>query len=67
MPIYEYRCQKCNKVFEKLQKMGECGEDLLCPYCGEKGPEKILSMFTSSKSEVPTSSCLPAGGSSGST
>ena len=63
MPIYEYRCRKCGEVFEKIQKMDEGGESLKCPYCGEWGPEKLLSCFSSSKSSESTSSC----GSSGST
>ncbi len=26
MPIYEYRCLKCGKLFEVIQKMSEGGE-----------------------------------------
>jgi len=48
MPIYEYQCRKCEKVFEKYQKLDESGEFLRCPYCGEARPEKILSPFSSS-------------------
>ncbi|MGQ9647687.1 MAG: FmdB family zinc ribbon protein [Thermodesulfobacteriota bacterium] len=64
MPIYEYRCRKCEKVFERFQRMGEGGEKLVCPYCGEKRPEKMISGFTSSKGNASTSSCGPTGGSS---
>jgi putative FmdB family regulatory protein len=64
MPIYEYQCRKCEKVFEKFQRIGEGGEKLVCPYCGEKKPEKIISRFCSSKAEASTSPCGPAGGSS---
>jgi len=68
MPIYEYRCRKCEKVFEVIQKMDEGGEALKCPSCGQKRPEKVMSCcFSSSKgsesaSPVPSSSC--GGGSS---
>jgi putative FmdB family regulatory protein len=33
MPIYEYKCQKCHKRFEKLQKVSDppCNK---CPGCG---------------------------------
>ena len=51
MPIYEYRCGKCEHVFEELQKMGEGGENLLCPVCREPDPIRVLS-------------CCNAGGSS---
>ncbi len=69
MPIYEYRCRKCAKVFEVIQKMSEGGEGLKCPSCGEKGPEKMMSCCSSlskgSESPLrrPPSSC--GGGSSG--
>jgi len=63
MPIYEYRCRKCNKVFEKIQRVGEGGSRLVCPHCGEKKPEKLISGF-SSQASVSSSSCGPVGGSS---
>ena len=68
MPIYEYQCKKCGKEFEVIQKMDEGGEDLKCPSCGAKKPEKIMSCcFSSLKggettSTSPSSSC--GGGSS---
>jgi putative FmdB family regulatory protein len=63
MPIYEYRCRKCEKVFERFQRIGEGGDKLVCPYCGEKKPEKLISSFSSKGSE--SSSCGHAGGSTG--
>jgi len=59
MPIYEYQCRKCERSFERIQNVGEGGESLTCPYCGEKTPERILSGFSSSKSSESsgTSSC----------
>ena len=67
MPIYEYRCRKCGKLFEKIQKVGEGGDSLKCPYCGGKKPEKVLSSFSSSKRSESSFSCSPAGGSTRST
>ncbi len=64
MPIYEYRCRKCEKVFEKFQKVNEGGGKLVCPFCGEKKPEKMISEFSSSKGEASSSSCGPTKGSS---
>ncbi|MGA2315851.1 MAG: zinc ribbon domain-containing protein [Thermodesulfobacteriota bacterium] len=63
MPIYEYRCRKCGKLFEKIQKVDEGGNSLKCPYCGGKKPEKVFSRFSSSKGSESSSSCSPAGGS----
>ena len=47
MPIYEYRCKKCNHVFEELQKMGEGNESLVCPACKEPRPDKLMSCCNS--------------------
>ena len=63
MPIYEYRCRKCGKLFEKIQKVDEGGNSLKCPYCGGKKPEKVFARFSSSKGSESSSSCSPAGGS----
>jgi len=63
MPIYEYRCQKCKKVFEKIQRVAEGGSRLVCPHCGNKKVEKLVSGF-SSKGSVSSYSCTPPGGSS---
>jgi putative FmdB family regulatory protein len=48
MPIYEYKCKKCNHVFDAFQRIGEDGSKLECPECGTAKPEKLLSSFASS-------------------
>lgn len=63
MPIYEYRCRKCGRIFEKIQKVEETGDSLTCPYCGGQIPEKVLSRFSSSKGMDAPPSCGPVGGS----
>ena len=50
MPIYEYRCRKCETVFEALRPLGDDGRKLACPKCGVKAPEKIFSVFAASSS-----------------
>lgn len=63
MPIYEYRCGKCNHKFDALQKMDEDGTGLKCPQCGADNPVKILSAFSGSDpSGKPSSSCKPRKG-----
>ncbi len=42
MPIYEYRCEKCNSSFEKLVFAGEEGE-VKCPECGNRDVKKVIS------------------------
>jgi putative FmdB family regulatory protein len=42
MPIYEYRCSKCSKTFEKLQKFSDAM--LTECECGEQGQvERLVS------------------------
>ncbi len=41
MPIYEYRCEKCESEFELLVR-GE--ERPVCPDCGGRKLEKLLSV-----------------------
>lgn len=42
MPIFEYRCSKCNKVFEELVT-GDRDKTFSCPFCGCKDTEKLMS------------------------
>ena len=46
MPIYEYRCCKCDEQFEVRQAMGEDGSSLRCPTCGAAKPTKLISTFS---------------------
>lgn len=41
MPIYQYRCRKCDKIFDILDKMPGKPE-FKCPDCG-KLSERIMS------------------------
>jgi putative FmdB family regulatory protein len=42
MPIYEYRCNKCGKEHEVLQKASE-PPLRKCPACGKPALQKLLS------------------------
>ncbi|MDR4496699.1 MAG: zinc ribbon domain-containing protein [Candidatus Scalindua sp.] len=53
MPLYEYRCKKCNKNFELLQKGSE---KTVCPECGGKSLEKLFSVFASGGTSEASSS-----------
>jgi len=56
MPIYEYRCSTCGRVFEELAKSDQ--KTLPCP-CGKGTAERVLSTFAT----VVKSSAAPCGAS----
>lgn len=47
MPIYEFKCPSCGKISAKLSKMGESGENLVCPDCQTVGLVRQISGFAS--------------------
>lgn len=42
MPIYEYQCSDCGRVFEEWAKSAEAHKDEKCPDCGGVAP-RIMS------------------------
>lgn len=45
MPIYEYHCPECGNTFEHLaRRLAEPAP--VCPNCGAKKVEKLLSAFS---------------------
>jgi putative FmdB family regulatory protein len=42
MPIYEYQCEKCRSVFERLTFKGD-EEEIQCPECGKTEVARVLS------------------------
>ena len=78
MPVYEYECKTCQKIFEVQQKMSD-GPLETCPDCGAE-VKKIMSMnsfqlkgsgwyadgySSSSGSTSKPAACPSAGGCSG--
>jgi len=65
MPIYEFKCKKCNKKFEKIVAWNAV--DIECPECQSRETEKLLSAFAvrnpgGKSSGVSPASCGPSGG-----
>ncbi len=56
MPIYEYKCKKCDGKFEMLRGMFDSDRDIKCPVCDEEYPERVFSVFGSKSSAAD---CLP--------
>jgi putative FmdB family regulatory protein len=52
MPIYEYRCNNCNKkssIFFRSISQAEQGGELSCPRCGGNSLRKLFSRFAFSR------------------
>jgi putative FmdB family regulatory protein len=47
MPIYEYECASCGKLFTAALSLREHDEKITaCPGCGSKKVEQLISAFT---------------------
>ncbi len=45
MPIYEYLCPKCNRVFQFLVRNIATAKEAYCPKCGNLDMKKMMSKF----------------------
>ncbi len=61
MPLYEYHCKKCGKQFENVVAISEADKKQVCPYCGGKNTEKLISLFAA-KPASSSSAGMPGGG-----
>jgi len=58
MPIFDYRCRECGRVWEALLLSGE-GKPGRCPDCGGSSVEKLISAphIMKSKSGIKGATC----------
>jgi len=62
MPIYEYQCEQCRKIFEAIVSL-RSEADILCKYCGGKETKKLISAGVSLAPGTEKSpGCRPRGG-----
>ena len=59
MPIYEYKCNKCNNMFEILHKSSHINDGVFCPACNSQDCKKLISPFIAAgtKSNYISSGC----------
>lgn len=57
MPIFEYKCKKCDTKFEMLHKSQTNLQDVTCPNCKSTDNKKLLSSFSSTGFSSGSSSC----------
>lgn len=46
MPLYEYRCRQCHRVFELVRRINDIDDGLQCPNCHSEAIERLLSTFS---------------------
>jgi putative FmdB family regulatory protein len=68
MPVYDYRCNDCNSLYDVYHKGHEVKEDVVCPSCGSAHHKKLMSVpvismgSTSSRCESSKMSSCESGG-----
>lgn len=45
MPLYEYYCDKCDKIFESVQPISKSDQPAACPECGRKADRIMPTTF----------------------
>jgi putative FmdB family regulatory protein len=65
MPIYEYRCEACDRQFEVLTSFAERGRAHACPSCESVRTRVQVSSFAAIGGEGEFSSALPMAPSAG--
>jgi putative FmdB family regulatory protein len=68
MPLYEYQCNDCTKVFEKLVSFSDANREQVCPTCQSHHTQRKLSKIASTSASSggaslsSSSSCGSGGG-----
>jgi putative FmdB family regulatory protein len=44
MPVYEFRCETCNTVFEERRAMADADAPVVCPD-GHRGASRLIPVF----------------------
>jgi len=53
MPLFEYKCRKCGRTTEFLER-GPGRPRHVCPACGGTDLQKLFSSFSMGRSDAPT-------------
>ena len=65
MPIYEYHCEACGKVFDRFVRSISSPLQVECPRCHSARCKKNISLFcavASGSAGRGDASCAPSGG-----
>jgi putative FmdB family regulatory protein len=47
MPVYEYRCERCEHLTEALRRMADADAEQACEKCGAVQTRRVQSVFAS--------------------
>lgn len=64
MPIYEYKCDDCDNIFEEL--VSGSTESVPCPKCRSTQVHKLISLISAKGIANGCTTCVPSKCSSGS-
>ena len=62
MPIFEYLCPDCNRVYSFLVKSLTTAKEPVCPKCGATGLRKMVSKFAVGKGQKSAATAPSEGG-----
>ena len=62
MPLYEFKCNRCESTFEQLILSSDEEDNVICPSCGERDTSRLMSSFSCGSSGM--GKALSSGGSS---
>jgi putative FmdB family regulatory protein len=62
MPLIEYRCSECARVFERLVPNTQRSDRAECPSCGEQTGQRVLSLFAQVRGTDGAATAAAAGG-----
>ncbi|MCD4653893.1 zinc ribbon domain-containing protein [bacterium] len=55
MPIYEYKCESCGKIFSRFIKSINSNYSVNCPECNNSDVKRLFSSFSSVSGSVNNS------------
>jgi putative FmdB family regulatory protein len=61
MPIFEYQCQGCGHIFEKVLLARNGAEMPTCPGCQAIQTRQLMSRFSALSSGTGSVACAPSG------
>jgi len=56
MPLYEYECQRCGRLFDVRRGIDDTQAQIECPTCGDGDVKRVFSRFATTWSDAGCSS-----------